>query len=206
MALTKTHIERVLREAKVPAARAARYSVFLSDACARGQINTPLRLGHFLCQLLHESMNLYYAEEVWGPTAAQRRYEGRRDLGNPVAGDGYRFRGRGPIQCTGRANYTAFNRWLKTIGLTVDVVANPDLVGTPMYGTLAAVWFWSVGNSTGRSLNVLADRGDDLDEIQAITRVINGGFNGLDDRITRFVTVMPAIRSLDTFKGDSLPL
>lgn len=204
--MTAAHLENVLIGAGVSRARAARWSPALYDATQRACINTPLRLGHFLAQVLHESHNLIYEAEVWGPTAAQKRYEGRRDLGNTVKGDGYRFRGRGPIQLTGRANYTRFNAWLRTLGVSGDVVANPDLLLRPAYGALAAAWFWSVGNSTGRSLNAVADRGDDKDEVQAITRVVNGGYNGLSDRVARFVRVMLPIRKIPSYTGDNNPL
>jgi putative chitinase len=67
------------------------------------EVTTPLRQAAFLAQLAHESGQFRFMEEIWGPTPAQRRYEGRRDLGNIQPGDGFRYKGRGPIQITGRA-------------------------------------------------------------------------------------------------------
>ncbi|MFS8840414.1 glycoside hydrolase family 19 protein [Synechococcus sp. W55.2] len=146
----------------------------LNEALARYQITTPLRAAHFLGQVGHETGGLRWLEEIWGPTPAQRGYEGRRDLGNTQPGDGYRFRGRGLFQLTGRANYERFAR---AVGQP-QIIENPDLVATPYWAAQSAGWFWHVGNRTGRSLNALADR----DDLRGITLVINGGLNGLEDR------------------------
>jgi putative chitinase len=107
-------------------------------------------------------------EEIWGPTPAQKRYEGRADLGNTQPGDGYRFRGRGPIQITGRANYKKYGDLLG-----VDLVGNPDLAAKSEYAFRIAALYWDTHNC-----NELADVGD----FQAITRAINGGYKGLADR------------------------
>jgi putative chitinase len=146
----------------------------INEVLTRYQINTPLRVAHFLGQVGHETGGLRWLEEIWGPTSAQRGYEGRRDLGNTQPGDGYRFRGRGLFHLTGRANYERFAR---AVGQP-QILENPDLVATPYWAAHSAGWFWHVGNRTGRSLNALADR----DDLPGITLVINGGLNGLENR------------------------
>lgn len=160
----------------LPLSRATKMSGPLSEAMREAQIDTPLRMAAFLAQVGHESYDFRYMEEVWGPTEAQRRYEGRVDLGNTQAGDGYRYRGRGPVQLTGRANYRAFTREVGS-RFGVDLEANPDLVAEPLWGFRAAAWYW-----TSRDLNELADIG----EFDEITRRINGGFNGKEDRDKRY--------------------
>ena len=146
----------------------------INEVMTRYQITTHLRAAHFLGQVGHETGGLRWLEEIWGPTPAQRRYEGRRDLGNTQPGDGYRFRGRGLFQLTGRANYERFARAVNQ----PQIVDNPDLVATPYWAAQSAGWFWHFGNRTGRSLNELAD----CDDLRGITLVINGGLNGLEDR------------------------
>lgn len=133
------------------------------------------RLARYLGQLAHESGRWKYDHEIWGPTPAQLRYEGRKDLGNVRPGDGYRFRGRGPIQITGRANYAAFSAWAREIDEAApDFTEAPEAVTTDPWEGLGPIWYWDT-----HGLNALADRGDDT----AITRRINGGTNGLADRI-----------------------
>lgn len=132
------------------------------------EINTPLRMAHFLAQIMHESGGFRWLREIWGPTATQRGYEGRSDLGNNQPGDGKRFMGRGLIQLTGRNNYTQFKN-----AIGVDVVSNPVLVEQPPYAVIVAGWFWD-----SRGLNKYAD----LDDLRQVTRRINGGYNGLKDR------------------------
>lgn len=143
-------------------------------------LDQPHRLAHFLAQLMHESGSFKWDREIWGPTPAQRKYEGRKDLGNTQKGDGHRFMGRSGIQLTGRFNYRAFTKWAKSIDPKApDFETNPDLVNTDPWEGLAAIWFWSIGNQTGKSLNVYADQNN----IEMITRKINGGLNGYGDRL-----------------------
>ena len=140
-------------------------------------LDAPHRLAHYLSQLAHESMGFIYDREVWGPTPAQKKYEGRADLGNVKPGDGYLYRGRGPVQITGRANYRQFRDWCRaTLDPDApDFEAHPDLVCVDPWEGLAPIWYWST-----RNLAALADRAGD--QVEAITRRINGGTNGLDDR------------------------
>lgn len=144
----------------------------LNDAMDAHGITTPLRVAAFLAQLAHESGELQFMEEIWGPTDAQKRYEPPSDLarrlGNTQRGDGKRFKGRGPIQITGRANYKTFG---DLMGL--DLVSNPDLAATPDIGCAIAGLFWE-----RKGLNELADAGN----FTEITRRINGGQNGAADR------------------------
>lgn len=152
-----------------PDALATAHAPALSAAMDRYDINTPLRMAHFLAQIGYESGRLRYCREVWGPTPAQIRYEGRADLGNIHPGDGKRFMGRGLIQLTGRANYSQASQ-----ALGVDFVGQPELLEQPEYAALSAAWFWH-----SRDLNRLADS----DAALMITKRINGGTNGLDDRL-----------------------
>lgn len=132
------------------------------------EINTALRLSHFLAQLLHESGGFKWLKEIWGPTPTQRGYEGRKDLGNTVSGDGKRFMGRGFIMITGRYNY---NKYSKKIG--IDLVSSPEKASEPEVAALLAAEFWK-----DHDLNKYSDQ----DDIVKITKVINGGLNGLEDR------------------------
>jgi putative chitinase len=127
-------------------------------------ITTPKRQAAFLAQVAHESGELRFFEEI----ASGAAYEGRRDLGNVRPGDGRRFKGRGPIQLTGRANYRAAGR-----ALGIELENNPTRAADPDVGFRVAAWYWRT-----RGLNTLADQGD----FRQITKRINGGFNGLADR------------------------
>ena len=145
-------------------ADANRYLPYLNAAMAEGNINTPLRQAAFLAQLATESGQLRYFEEI----ASGADYEGRGDLGNTQPGDGMRFKGRGPIQLTGRSNYGA-----ASAALGVDLVNNPTLAATPAMGFRIAQWFWN-----SRGLNGYADAGN----FDAITLRVNGGYNGKASR------------------------
>ena len=117
--------------------RATEYLPHLVAAMDEFDINTPQRQAMFLAQIGHESGYLRYTVEIWGPTPAQSRYEGRKDLGNVQIGDGYKFRGRGLLQTTGRDNYRATGQ-----ALGVDLWASPELLGQPALAARSAAWFW----------------------------------------------------------------
>jgi putative chitinase len=127
-----------------------------------------LRFCHFIAQAAHESDGFRTTREYWGPTAAQRRYEGRVDLGNTHPGDGRRFLGRGLFQLTGRANYESMGRTL-----SLDLISDPERAADPTISLKVAFAYWN-----SKKLNVFADS----DNIREITRRINGGYNGLDAR------------------------
>lgn len=127
-------------------------------------INTPIRQQSFLSQIGHESGQLRYSEEI----ASGKTYEGRIDLGNTEVGDGVRFKGRGLIQITGRTNYLKLSQ-----ALSFDFILSPEELSNPMWAVVSACWFWQVYN-----LNTIADTGD----FKKITKIINGGYNGLEDR------------------------
>jgi putative chitinase len=144
-------------------------------------LDQPHLLAHYLAQLLHESGSFRHDREIWGPTPAQKRYEGREDLGNVRKGDGSKYRGRTAGQITGRANYRAFTAWArKTIDPKApDFEKDPDLINTDPWEGLGFLWYWSVGNPEGKSLNRYADDNN----IEMITRRVNGGLNGFEDRL-----------------------
>jgi predicted chitinase len=148
----------------LPAAKRQLYLPYLNKAMREFEIATYLRASAFLAQLAHESAELRYFEEI----ASGKAYEGRKDLGNTKPGDGVKYKGHGPIQITGRANHTACG---KALGL--DLVNNPTLITQPPNAFRSAGWFWDT-----RGLNALADQR----LFKAITKKINGGFNGLADR------------------------
>lgn len=166
------------------------------------KINTPLRLAHFLAQCAHESgnwnfrtENLNYSAQAlqsvfrkYFPTEAlaaqyarkpekiaNRVYASRMLNGDEASGDGWRFRGRGYIQLTGKQNYTAFDAVVEE-----NILQNPDLVATK-YPLLSAAWFWDTNK-----LNALADKGATDADVTAITKRVNGGTHGLEDRLFKF--------------------
>jgi putative chitinase len=134
---------------------------------AAGLLDSTSRLAHAMAQLGHESDGFRAMEEY----ASGAAYEGRADLGNVQVGDGRRFKGRGPIQVTGRANYRLYGR---KIG--IDLERRPELASAPSIGLHVSCAYW-----TDKGLNSLAD----ADDVEAITRRINGGNNGLADRRAR---------------------
>ena len=134
----------------------------------KNTINSPLRKAHFLAQVGHESLSFKYTEEI----ASGAKYEGRvDDLGNTEVGDGKRFKGRGLIQLTGRSNYAAYADYAN---LKLMEKGNERLIATmPAYALDVALWFWGEND-----LNPYAD----LDDIRKVTKIVNGGYNGLSDR------------------------
>lgn len=136
----------------------------LNQGFDRFYVNTPLRIAHFLAQVLHESGEFKWLTEIHDGSD----YEGRHDLGNIHPGDGKRFRGRGAIQITGRANFEQISK-----DLGVDYTNNPERLSNLPDAVFSAFWYWQT-----RGLNSLADK----DDIVGVTRRINGGVNGLAER------------------------
>lgn len=173
----------------------------LLDVCTKFNINSPLRLSHFLAQCAHESNEFKVTQENLNYSAkrllqvfpkyfneqsaleyernpvsiASRVYADRMGDGPEDSQEGWEYRGRGYIQLTGKDNYRSF-------GLIVpeDIINNPDLVATK-YPLLSAAWFWH-----SRKLNEIADQGDDENIIATITKKVNGGMNGIAERTEYF--------------------
>lgn len=168
--ITDPQLKQVMPSLAAP--KRALYLPHLNAAMAAYAIDSPLRSAAFVAQLAHESGELRWMEEIWGPTPAQKRYEPPGDLaaklGNTQAGDGQRFKGRGPIQITGRFNYAKYGGLLG-----VDLVADPARAAAPETAFATAGLFWQ-----SNGLNELAD----ARQFVTITRRINGGTNGLADR------------------------
>jgi len=147
-----------------PLSRAQKWIDAINSAMNSQAIDTVLREAHFLAQIGHESGRLVYVKEL----ASGEAYEGRKDLGNTQVGDGVKYKGRGLIQITGRANYQLCGNQL---GL--DLINHPELLELPLNAAKSAAWFWNT-----HGLNILADQ----DDLIKITKRINGGTNGLVDR------------------------
>jgi putative chitinase len=191
----------------------------LNDVLPKNEINTPERVAAFIAQCGHESggwrvfsENLNYSasglDAVFGKyfkragrnansyarnpeKIANIVYANRMGNGDESSGDGWKYRGRGPIQITGKNNYSAF---AKETG--IDVVSNPDLIVEDKDVALkSAIWFWNKNN-----LNKYADIGD----ITRMTRIINGGYNGLEDRIDKYNKILESIRGIEDIDDNDL--
>jgi len=174
----------------------------IPDVAAKFGINTPLRLAHFLSQCGHESggfklvnENLNYSadglKKIFPKYFAQaglaesyarqpekiasRVYGGRMGNGDESTKEGFKFRGRGYIQLTGKSNYTEFDKFVDD-----DILGNPDLVATK-YPLLSAAWFFHKNG-----LNAISDKGADDATVTSVTKRVNGGTIGLPDRIKHF--------------------
>jgi putative chitinase len=189
-------------------------AIRLTAALPHAGISTPRQVRHFLAQIGHESAGFTALEEsltyssaarirktwpsrfptladaapfVRSPKAlAERVYGGR--MGNDQPGDGWRFRGRGLKQLTGRDNYRRFTAWARARGFKVDFEAAPELVAQPPYADLSAAWFWAANGLN----DILAAHTRDDTALLALTRRINGGLNGLPDRRARLAAVAAA--------------
>ena len=168
MSAAQLSVKQLLAIMPLAGRRAGLFLAPLNAAMAQFGIDTPLRQASFLAQVAHESGQLLWLREL----ASGAAYEGRSDLGNVVAGDGVRFKGRGLLQITGRANYAACG-----VALGLDLLAAPQLLEQPVAACRSAGWFWQ-----SRGLNRLADAGDQ----ERITRRINGGINGLAERLALY--------------------
>lgn len=165
--ISRDELKKIMPHARQ--ANLEKYYEPLVDAMREFQIDTPSRIAAFLAQVAHESGSLTYAKEL----ASGEAYEGRADLGNTEAGDGRRYKGRGLMQITGRANYKACGE-----ALGIDLVARPELLEEAVPACRSAGWFWA----EYKKLNDDADRGDFL----RITKRINGGTNGWKDRVAYY--------------------
>ena len=168
--LTDAQLQQIMP--RLAAAKRQLYLPHLNRALQTCGVDTMPRTAAFIAQLAHESGEFRWMEEIWGPTDPQRRYEPpgtlAARLGNTQPGDGKRFKGRGPIQITGRFNYVKYGALLGA-----DLVAKPELAAAPEVAFATAGLYWQ-----SNGLNELADAGGFI----KITRRINGGTNGLADR------------------------
>ncbi|MGQ2992784.1 glycoside hydrolase family 19 protein [Variovorax sp.] len=177
-------------------ARPERARVFL-EVLAAGMafygIDKPQRQAMFLANVGHESGGLAYTTELWGPTAAQRGYEGRADLGNTRSGDGFRFRGHGLIQTTGRANHAAARDRLRARFHDVpDFEAEPEKLAETQWAALSPCDYWDM-----RGLNAVADLGN----FDHVCDIINrgratptvGDSNGWADRLALYKSARAAL-------------
>jgi len=190
--------EQLAKILKMKPAKAGEWIDAINETFEKFDISTPERQACFLGQCAHESggftalsENLNYSAaslcRVWPkrfPTIsdgqncernpekiANKVYASRMGNGDEESGEGYAYRGRGLIQLTGKSNYEACGK-----ALGVDLVENPDLVATPQYAALSAGWFWNKNK-----LNAYADKSD----IEGLTKKINGGTHGIEDRVAR---------------------
>lgn len=165
--VTKEQILAIMPNAKD---RVDKYLFWLNHYAEQYHINTKLRWAHFLAQIAHESGEMKYTHEL-GRTSYFLKYEtGKlgKTLGNTHKGDGARYKGRGFIQLTGRANYTKFSADSK-----IDVVNRPDEVENPQLCVMVSMWYWDTHGCNEAS---------DDDDIVKVTKKVNGGINGLKSR------------------------
>jgi putative chitinase len=170
--------------------RAQRFAEVMTAAMSAYAINTPLRQAMFLANVGHESGGLHYTTELWGPSPAQKGYEGRKELGNVQPGDGFRFRGHGLIQTTGRFNHAAVRDRLRKRFPERDVPdfeADPEFLGMTEWAALSAADYWDM-----KGLNAWADKGDFDGVCDLINRgrktQASGDSNGYGDRLKIYVS------------------
>lgn len=164
--LTQDQLHKALPHCKV--SHVAEFYPHVVAALEEFKIDTPHRIAFFLGQVAHESAEFRYVKEL----ASGHEYEGRHDLGNTHPGDGVRYKGRGLVQITGRANYLTCG---KALGL--DLINHPELLEQPREAVRSACWFWNL-----RKLSDHADKFTRV-EYQAVTKRINGGLNGWTSRV-----------------------
>ena len=182
MNLTK---EQIAKATGSSLENAEKFRPYLNKYMDKYEINTPNRVVAFLAQVGHESAALKTTQEY----ASGAAYEGRSDLGNVNPGDGVRFKGRGLIQLTGRSNYASMSN---KVGK--DLIANPQLVEEPDLAVQVSAIYWVDRIRNGLNLNQWADQFNLEERVDStnnwkvhenITRAINGGTNGIDDRANR---------------------
>lgn len=174
----------------------------VNEALIRANCTTVRRAAMFLAQVGHECVGMRYYSEIWGPSQQQLTYQGR--MGNNNPGDGYRYRGSGPLQITGKDNFRSLSQWAHSKGYvptSTYFVDSPDLLRSETFGFLGAVWYWTVA----RDMNSYADR----DDILGATKAVNGGTYGLADRTERYrrcLALGDAILPTATTKGFPMAL
>lgn len=170
MILTNEHLKKIYPQSTE--ANRQKYLPYLNYYAVMYEVNTFERWCAFLAQIGHESGQLYYVEEL----ASGIAYEGRKSLGNNVKGDGKKYKGRGLIQVTGRANYMAFDKWVTNVPIGTDFVENPELLKEAQYAVLSAFWYWDA-NKLNRYCNLKEE------DFKNLTKAINGGYNGYAYRV-----------------------
>jgi putative chitinase len=195
--------QNVLTAIGTPADTADKWLPWLNKTVQKYDIKSPRRQAMFLAQLAHESGNFRFTSEnlnysadalervfkKYFPTRelaeeyarkpekiANRVYANRMGNGDEASGDGWKYRGRGLIQLTGLSNYASY-----ALQADNEAIIKPDIVAEPEYAADSAGWFWAVNR-----LNAMADTGD----VRAVTRRVNGGFNGLEDRESKYNTLI----------------
>lgn len=168
------------------------YIPYFNKFLEQFKINTVDRLLCFLANVLHETANLYYKEEI----ASGVQYEFRKDLGNTKQGDGLKYKGMGIFQLTGKSNFTLFTEWAKRLGYNIDFVKNPKKLLEPEFAVLSACFFWENNN-----LEKYADEGDFIN----VCSIINTGriqkpktphkINGIEDRLKKYDLVKQLLKS-----------
>lgn len=199
--MLKVNLQALMDATGASSADAERFLPYINSAIKKYDINTQERILAFLSQIGEESAHLKATEEY----ASGDAYEGRADLGNTVSGDGRKYKGRGAIMITGRANYLALSK-----ALGVDFINHPELLSKPKYAIAASAWWWK-----NHGLNEIADAMDikkpltdpkNKNAFDRITKIINGGYSGLAQRqsnwdagqkaVIQFVKAHPVVTAL----------
>ena len=194
-----------------------KYYSYIEQYCEKYKINTVERMSHFLSQVNYESGYMNYVEENLNYSAerllkvfpkyfkniyeanefaykpekiANRVYANRLGNGDEQSGDGYRYRGRGLIQLTGKNNYLKFSKWYNDSKIFVD---NPDLLLQPQFAVLSAFFYWD----THKLNDYIVDNVDDYTICKVITKKINGGYNGLEDRFRLYKKIRELYNEFD---------
>ena len=194
-----------------------KYYSYIEQYCEKYKINTVERISHFLAQINYESGYMNYVEEnlnysakqllkvfpkylktldeakeyeYKGEKIANKVYANRMGNGDEQSGDGYRYRGRGLIQLTGKKNYEKFSKWYNDSSIFVD---NPDLLLQPQFAVLSAFFYWDINNLN----SYIVDNENAYNICKALTKKINGGYNGLEERFRLYKKIRELYNEFD---------
>ena len=183
MKVTKEQMEAIMPKA---GERIDTYLPYINAYADAFNINTPIRMANFLAQVAHETAELVHIREIGNAYYCHKYEVGKlaKMLGNTQKGDGYRYKGRGFLHLTGRANYQSYTNSKYCKG---DVVKEPNLLEQPIGAVKSGMWFWLT-----RGLNAVSDKND----IEAVTKKINGGTNGLASRTKYWKRALKAFNIL----------